>query len=297
MEEIPTTQPLEPLRVPPRDTAAAVYRIFHPTDLSPASDIAFAHALKLAMAALGELRIMHVDPDIPQTDWSGLPRVRETLTRWGVLPPGSSQQDVVRLGLHIEKILAYHEEPTRSLEQHLKRHPADLLVLATHQPDVIERLVSKAVAEPLARHARIPTLFIPDGTNGFVNLHDGHVRLHNVVIPICHAPSPQAAIGAAPRLADDLQSTQITFTLLHIGPPDTLPTVDRIDRPGWTWQTTVRTGDIVDAITSHSETADLLVMATEGPHGLLDAIMGSTTERVVRQIRCPLLTIPVASET
>ena len=51
---------------------------------------------------------MHVDPDIPETDWSGLPRVRDTLAKWGVLPSGSSKGDVGRLGLHIEKILAYH---------------------------------------------------------------------------------------------------------------------------------------------------------------------------------------------
>ncbi|HKN88498.1 MAG TPA: universal stress protein [Nitrospiraceae bacterium] len=282
---------LPPLTPPPE--RAGIYKIFHPTDLSAASDIAFAHALKLALAAHGELRIMHVDPDIPETDWSGLPRVRDTLAQWGILPPGSSKGDVERLGLHIEKILAFHEEPTRSLEQHLKRHPANLLVLATHQPDVLERLMTKTVAEPLARHTRIPTLFIPDGTQGFVSLNDGQVQLQNIVIPISHAPSPQAAIQAAMRLAHDLQSPLMTITLLYVGSQDDMPIVDRIDQPGWTWRTTVRSGDIVDAITADSETADLVIMATEGPHGLLDALRGSTTERVLRQVRCPLLAIPV----
>lgn len=269
------------------------YKIFHPTDLSPASEIAFAHALKLALATRGELRIMHVDPDIPQTDWSRLPRVRDTLARWGVLPPGSSKADVAKLGLHIEKILAYHEEPTRSLEQQLKRHPADFLVLATHQPDVIDRLTSKSVAEPLARHARIPTLFIPDDNQGFVHLPDGHAQLRHVVIPIGEAPSPRVAIDAATRLATSLQQSPLTFTLLHVGREDDVANIERVDQPGWTWQTTVRAGDIVDAIVDASGTADLVVMATEGPHGLLDALLGSTTERVLRQVRCPLLTIPV----
>jgi len=287
--------PSLPPLIPPLEQVG-LYKVFHPTDLSAASDIAFAHALKLALAAHGELRIMHVDPDIPETDWSGLPRVRDTLAKWGVLPPGSSKRDVERLGLHIEKILAFHEEPTRSLEQHLKRHPADLLVLATHQPDVLERLMTKAVAEPLARHTRIPTLFIPDGAQGFVNLNDGQVQLHNIVIPISHAPSPQAAIDAATRLAGDLQPSMVTFTLLHVGTAENVPAAHLIDRSGWTWETTVREGDIVEAIISHSETADLVVMATEGPHGLLDALIGSTTQQVVRQIRCPLLSISVGSE-
>jgi nucleotide-binding universal stress UspA family protein len=37
---------------------------------------------------------------------------------------------------------------------------------------------------------------------------------------------------------------------------------------------------------------DLIVMATAGRHGFLEALQGSTTERVVRQARCPVLAIP-----
>ena len=35
-------------------------RIFHPTDLSGASEVAFTHAIKLALAGHGELTIFHV---------------------------------------------------------------------------------------------------------------------------------------------------------------------------------------------------------------------------------------------
>ena len=38
--------------------------------------------------------------------------------------------------------------------------------------------------------------------------------------------------------------------------------------------------------------ADLIVMATEGHQGFLDAIRGSTTERVLRQAPCPVLAVP-----
>lgn len=293
MEENPLTP--APAVVPVPRPVAPFYKIFHPTDLSTASEVAFVHALKLALAARGELRIMHVDPDIPQTDWSGLPRVRDTLARWGLLPPGSSKSDVARLGLHIEKILAYHEEATRSLEQHLARHPADLLVLATHQPDVMDRLMSKSVAEPLARHAAIPTLFIPEKTNGFVRQNDGRAELQNITIPISDSPSPQAAVEAATKLATVLQQPSITFTLLYVGRQEDVPSVAVVDRPGWTWQTSVRTGDVVDAIATDSAGADLVVMVTAGHHGLLDALLGSTMERVLRQIRCPLLSIPVSN--
>ena len=39
------------------------------------------------------------------------------------------------------------------------------------------------------------------------------------------------------------------------------------------------------------QSADLIGMATAGHHGFLDALRGSTTERVIRQAPCPVLTI------
>ena len=41
-----------------------IHRIFHPTDFSQDSQVAFAHALKLALVFRAELTIMHVDPAV-----------------------------------------------------------------------------------------------------------------------------------------------------------------------------------------------------------------------------------------
>ena len=35
-------------------------------------------------------------------------------------------------------------------------------------------------------------------------------------------------------------------------------------------------------------------MATEGRHGVVDALRGSVTERVVRDAPCPVLAVPAA---
>jgi len=37
---------------------------------------------------------------------------------------------------------------------------------------------------------------------------------------------------------------------------------------------------------------DMIGMATAGHHGFLDALRGSTTERVLRRSPCPLLAVP-----
>jgi len=51
--------------------------------------VAFAHALKLALFARAELRLMHVAADEEDMHWSDFPGVRATLARWGLLPDGS----------------------------------------------------------------------------------------------------------------------------------------------------------------------------------------------------------------
>jgi nucleotide-binding universal stress UspA family protein len=38
--------------------------------------------------------------------------------------------------------------------------------------------------------------------------------------------------------------------------------------------------------------AELIVMTTEGPHGFLDELRGSTSEQVLRSARCPVANLP-----
>ena len=72
--------------------------------------------------------------------------------------------------------------------------------------------------------------------------------------------------------------------LLHVGTAATLPRVHLPQIDGWTWTTKVIDGDVVEGILQAAAAgpADLLVLATEGRRGFLDALRGSTTERVVR---------------
>src|SRR5262245_40899217 len=103
--------------------------IFHPSDFSPASEVAFAHALKLALIARAELRMMHVAADVEDLHWSDFPGVRATLARWGLLPEGSLREAVGQLGLNIGKILYPGADPVDAMLHYLNAHPPDLVVL------------------------------------------------------------------------------------------------------------------------------------------------------------------------
>jgi nucleotide-binding universal stress UspA family protein len=55
-----------------------------------------------------------------------------------------------------------------------------------------------------------------------------------------------------------------------------------------------RPGSVVDEILAAAaeSQANLIVMATAGHQGFLDALRGSTTERVLRHAPCPVLAVP-----
>jgi nucleotide-binding universal stress UspA family protein len=263
-----------------------------PTDFSPASEAALAHALAIALRARAALTLLHVDREQGATPWSEFPSVRGMLERWGLLPPGSPRSAVPKLGIEVEKVVAAGSDPVQAILTFLSEHPAHLLVLSTHSRDGVARWVSRPVAEPLARAARLPVLLLPDGVQGFVSQTDGGVTLRRVLLPADRDPAPRAAIAMAGRLAHAFDPGT-RFALLHVGEPDAAPAA-RLE-PAAAWERIARSGPVVDEIVAAAEAlpADLIAMTTRGHHGFLDALRGSTTECVLRRAPCPVLAVPV----
>jgi nucleotide-binding universal stress UspA family protein len=250
--------------------------------------------VKLTCLVQGELTMMHVDPAIERKDFEDFPRIRPLLARWEILPEGSSKEDVRKLGVQIKRIRAVADDATGAILQQLTAHPTELLVLSTHQREGLTRFTHHAVAEPLARGTHARTLFVPAGVAGFVSAETGRTNLTRVLIPIAHKPSPQPAIDLAAALASTLGSEEVLFELVHLGEKTDPPRFTHPERPGWTWNMLVAKGDPVEWILAAGADfdVDLIVMTTEGHTSLFDLLRGSTTERVVRGVRCPLLAIP-----
>ena len=124
--------------------------VFHPSDFSPASEAAFAHALKAALIAKATLTVLHVSPGGEQ-NWTEFPGVRQTLERWGLLPKNSPRSAVPELGINVRKIITKDKDPVKSVLAFLEQQPSDLIVLATHQDKGRGLWQEKSVAQPVAR--------------------------------------------------------------------------------------------------------------------------------------------------
>jgi nucleotide-binding universal stress UspA family protein len=271
--------------------------IFHPSDFSTASEVAFGHALKIALQAKGKLDIMHVEAHLrpEKTYWLDFPAVRATLARWSILPKGVRREEVAKAGLRIRKILTSSADPVESMLRHFRRFPPDLIVLATHQREGLARWLHKAVAEPLARRSGAMTLFIPYEGRGFVSQADGSVALNRILVPIDHDPDPQPALENALLLARGLKCATGEFRLIHVTTNSKkAPVIDLPLGRGWSFETILSRGEVVDEILKVEADwrPDLMVLATQGHMDFLDALRGSTTERVLRRAHCPVLAVP-----
>jgi len=282
----------------PKDTgtrpalAPLVQSVVHPTDFSPASERAFAHALAIAVLRRTSLTLLHVgDHDLYK-----FPAVRKTLERWGLLKPGSAQEDVfANLGVRVTKLAIDSKMPVHSLLAWLDSHPTDLLVVATEGREGLARWMRGSVAEAMARTSHAMTLFVPsDADRDIVSLADGNLSLANVLVPVDHSPDPATAVEFARRTAELAGDDRVTITLLHVGRPGSAPRIATEDGDGWRFVRMDRDGDPVEQIVAAAaETkADLVVMPTAGRAGVIEALCGSTTEHVLRRVRRPLLAVP-----
>jgi nucleotide-binding universal stress UspA family protein len=272
---------------------AIIRSILHPTDLSQLSGSAFAHALRIGVAARSKLKLLHVDPH-EGGEAITFPNVGKLLVQWGLPEKHNSESIIAKtLGLEVENISFMGNDPARDVVVFLHQHSHDLVVMATHGRDGIDRWLKGSVSEDIFRHAPTPTLFITHNTRGFVSPVSGDVRLRRMLVPVDFSPQPSPAIDFIQKFGQLLIGANVTIYPVHVG--RSAPPVDASlllsDLP----PVILRTGDVVQSIVDAAleYDVDLIGMPTAGHHGIFDVLRGSTTERVIRHAPCPVFAVPV----
>ena len=272
----------------------AIRSIVHPTDFSDLSAAAFAHALRIALAARSKLHLLHVS-QYDAAEALAFPHAQRLLAQWGLSGEDDPPWMIAnKLGIEVENIRIKLQEPTQAIVDFLSEHGSDLVVIATHGRDGVSHWLQGSVAEGVFRRSAIPTLFIAPGARGFVDQVSGDVQLKRVLIPVDFSPPPYRAIEAIQRFGRLLTGANIAVDLLHVGeaaPPlraassSALPPV------------ILRSGNVVKSIVDAAIEfdVDFIGMPTAGHHGGLDALRGSTTERVIRHAPCPVFALSTAS--
>ena len=273
---------------------APLRSILHPTDFSDLSGAALAHALCIALAAKSKLHLVHVS-EREATGALAFPQVRHLLVQWGLAdendPPWVISDN---LGLEVDSADIRWQNPAEGIVGFLGQHSADLVVFATHGRDGLERWMKGSVSEAVLRRLAIPALFVTLGARGFVSQVNGDIQLRRVLIPVDVSPPADETVETVLGFIRLLGVESIMLHLLHIGhtvPPLRATLSDGTRLP----PVILRSGNVVQSIVDAAIEfdVDLIGMPTAGHHGVLDALRGSTTERVIRHAPCPVLAIPV----
>ena len=273
-----------------------VTSVFHPTDFSEASHLAFAHALAIALLRQTDFTILHTGRDfLAEDEWKKFPAVRRTLESWGVLAPGSPRSAVLeQLDVRVKKVNLRGRSPAAAIEHYVDEHDIDLLVLATEGRDGSPAWYQSSIAERVARETELMTLFVPGDGRAIVDPRTGSIHLSRILVPVANEPSAQSAIAYAARMVE-LAGDPAEIVLLHVG-DDAPPPVEQVVAPRLTYRTEQRRGEVIDEIerAARELEVDLIAMSTDGRDGLLGALgRGSHTEHVVRRAPCPVLAVPV----
>lgn len=114
--------------------------------------------------------------------------------------------------------------------------------------------------------------------------------LHVIDIKLLEGPflrDVSAALGTVPFVN---YQNNIASILEARGRAALLAFEEKCKAAGLDYETTLESGNVVQIILEQSELADLCVIGRRGEHGAwAEAALGSTTERVVRRARCPVL--------
>jgi nucleotide-binding universal stress UspA family protein len=268
------------------------FSVLNLTDISEASQIAFAHALRLAIDFGSEITLLHMGFKEGSTqERERFPRVRKTLEQWGYLKKGSSQESVFeQLGIAVKKADAHRMNTLAAIMYYLEDHLADFIVLAAKKK-CLPTSIDYRVSTQLIRYSQMDSLIIPEGSDGFVSLEDGTVSLRHILVPIDNNPEPETAINDAAALAHVMGNQLVDITLLHVSDRGKIPAVKLPQQMQCSFKKVWRTGKIADEIIASANEleVDLIAMATHGGNGYRDISHKSVIEQVLQQAPCPVL--------
>jgi nucleotide-binding universal stress UspA family protein len=294
---------------------AAINRILCPVDLSAISRHALDHALAIAKWYDARVTVFHVFSAPPMTSPGGvevLPELRpidsreiaEEVRRFSGLTGTSGNRS---------EVVVVEGSPVKEILRQAKQQPADLLIMGTHGRGGFETLFLGSVTEKVLRSTHVPVLTVPPPVERVES-----VIYKTILCPIEFSDPSIRALEYALTLAEE---TDARLILLHViehvlDSPRfgevthfSVPEYQRLlaedararlrsavpeDARVWcTPENRVLSGKAYRVIldVAEQEKAEIIVMGVHGKGVLNRRLFGSTTHHVIREARCPVLTL------
>jgi nucleotide-binding universal stress UspA family protein len=285
-------------------------------DFSSVSDRALRHALDLAARTGAALHLLHVEvlheaegANQKRSPADGLDAIRDELKQ----APRAAPADAL-------DAVAVHEATERDISagpailNYAAEHGIDLIALGTHGRRGPKRVLLGSVAEEVVRRANVPVLTVRGGEDTAI-LQVGEVD--RVLVPIDFSDPSREALRHARAVADLYDARlDLLYVIEEALPPafyvggvssiyDVEPDIENKARahlqrfvnktpgPDVDVDIHVMPGQAASGILSFAEEndIDLVTTSTHGRTGLDRFLLGSVAEKLVRHLRCPVLTV------
>lgn len=298
--------------------ADAFRRILCPIYLDESSPRVLAHARHFARFGDGTVHLLHV---VPTDELHLLSKIYRPDESGGANISNAAEiarQELSAAAEHLaetrfEVMTAFDSNPAAGILEAAKEMHADLVVMASHGRTGLAHLIVGSVAEKVVRESACPVLTIRQGADSEVS------AFRKILVPVDIAERSAPALSVARQIAE---RTGGTVYPLHVVPTedvylqrDVYHAKDgegtnlvqaekvakaRLDEVARTHLGGVACEPVVHVSNDPARTflemekdvgADLLVMATHGFTGLFHLLLGSLTEKMMREAGCPVLAI------
>lgn len=276
-------------------------RIFVPTDLSEPSRIELDYALVFADTFGADLTLFYADPMHFEFD---------LLTGAPVYVAGVSAEDRAKLERDVRRwadkslqrrpyrVVIGAGDPVAAIARESIEQSSDLIVMATHGLSGWRRTAIGSVTEGVVHEANCPVLSIARTRKNRPDLAPGVTR---IVCPVNFTQVAREALRYATRLAKMFACELAIVNVLET--PDAQPQPSDEQRVrSWiapdmqsncTYREIVLRGGAAERVLDYVDdvSADLLVVGAQRQLFKDATVIGTTTERLIRFSRVPVLTI------
>src|SRR5579872_6931471 len=277
-----------------------IKQVLVPTDTSELSRVAIDYGRIFSEKFGAKLVIMYADPlGYPIDAFTGAPLSFVTSREDRVLLEGEVRTFAKpSLEGRDFEVVVIEGQPVPMILRHARECDASLIVMATHGVSGWRRTILGSVTESVLHAARCPVLSVRR-TDRLP--HGGHPAITKIVCPINFTDVARDAVRTSTRLAEAFGCELLIVHVMECeGVRDSAADEKRVRQwitpeiqKNCTYQSVVLTGGAAERILDFVEDvrADLLVIGAQ--HRLLRdmTVIGTTTERLVRFARCPVLTV------